>query len=498
MTGGPTGDDPAAAGGDGNAADGAALAQRLRVVEIFADLADDELARLADNSRVVELAEGEALIRRGDPAWTMFVVLAGELHSRREDGASDGRLYVRRTGHTGGVLPWTRLTESPVTIRAVVPSTVACFARTDFPAMFKRIPVLEQRLAGVMADRVRQTAQMDQHRERLAGLGKLAAGLAHELNNPVAAIQRSSDELQRSIEDLVAVGREVLLELVGAEVLERVEAMGRHRGADGGGADGGGGVDGGRRSAPADRLARSDAEEAVASTLDDLGVADAWALAEGLVAAGVQADELQRALAGLDPGMVSRVLRWLEASRASTGLLGELSASASRVVGLVGSVKGFSQMDRERSTADLDVREGIEDTLAVMAHAIRDRDIMVHQEHAPELPRVRGVAGDLNQVWLNLLDNAIDAAGDGGRVALRTQAGETEVLVDVEDDGPGIPPDVVGRVFEPFFTTKPVGEGTGLGLELVRRVVIEHGGDVTIETAPGRTVFRIRLPAAGA
>ncbi len=485
MTGGPTGQDPAATGGGGGVADGAALAQRLRIVEIFSGLADDELAWLAGNSRVVELAAGEVLIRRGDPAWTMFVVLAGELHSRREDGVSDGRLYVRRTGHTGGVLPWTRLTEAPVTIRAVVPSTVACFARTDFPAMFQRIPVLEQRLAGLMADRVRQTAQMDQQRERLAGLGKLAAGLAHELNNPVAAIQRSSDELQRSIEDLVAVGREVLLEQLGAGALERAEAMGRV------------GVDGGRRSAPADRLARSDAEEAVANTLDDLGVPDAWALAEGLVAAGVLADDLDRDLAGLEPATVSRVLRWLEASRASAALLGELSAAASRVVGLVGSVKGFSQMDREHSTTDLDVREGIADTLAVMAHAIRDRDITVHQEHAPELPRVRGVAGDLNQVWLNLLDNAIDAAGDGGRVALRTQAGETEVFVDVEDDGPGIPPDIAGRVFEPFFTTKPVGEGTGLGLELVRRVVIEHGGDVTIDSAPGRTVFRVRLPATG-
>jgi signal transduction histidine kinase len=487
VTSGPGDEAPAAAGGDATAADGATLVQRLRTVEIFSDLGDDDLAWLARHSRVAELAAGEVLIRRGDPAWTMFVVLAGELHSRREDGVSDGRLFVRRTGQTGGVLPWTRLTESPVTIRAVVPSTVACFARSDFPAMFKHIPVLEQRLAGLMVDRVRQTAQMDQQRERLAGLGKLAAGLAHELNNPVAAIQRSSDELRRSIEDLVTVGREVLGGVVGAEALARFEAMGRDGDVD----------SSGRRAAPVDRLARSDAEDAVASALDRVGVADPWSLAEGLVASGVLAEDLERALVGLDPGTAWRVLRWLDAARGSVSLLEELSAAAGRVVGLVASVKGFSQMDQERSTADLDVREGIVDTLAVMAHAIRDRDITVHQEHAPELPPVRGVAGDLNQVWLNLLDNAIDAAGDGGRVALRTRAGESEVLVDVEDDGPGIPPDVVGRIFEPFFTTKPVGEGTGLGLELVRRVVIEHGGDVNIETAPGRTVFRVRLPAAG-
>jgi signal transduction histidine kinase len=166
------------------------------------------------------------------------------------------------------------------------------------------------------------------------------------------------------------------------------------------------------------------------------------------------------------------------------------------VVDLVAAVKGFSQLDRAMAETDVDVREGLTSTMAVLGHVFRAQRVTVREEHAEGLPLVRGLAGELNQVWLNLLDNAADAAGEGGTITLRTRFHASEVLVDVEDDGPGIPDDIVWRVFEPFFTTKPVGEGTGLGLELVRRVVLAHGGDVHVESAPGRTVFQVRLPVA--
>jgi len=210
----------------------------------------------------------------------------------------------------------------------------------------------------------------------------------------------------------------------------------------------------------------------------------------------VRADALDQALDGLQPAAATRLVRWLHAKHAASTVQQELAAAAERVVGLVTSVKGFSQLDRAKAATDVDVREGLASTLAVLAHQVRARRITLREEHAPSLPLVRGVAAELNQVWLNLLDNAIDAAGEGGTVTVRTQAHATEVLIDVEDDGPGIPADVVWRVFEPFFTTKPVGEGTGLGLELTRRVVMEHGGDVHVRSEPGRTVFHVRLPAA--
>ncbi len=457
------------------------LARRLRAIEVFCDLRDEDLAWLAEHATVVELEPGAVLRRKGDPTDVMFAVLDGEMRTRFEDGDPNGRLFVRRAGQVGAMLPHSRLTHFPGTIRAEVPTTLACFAKSDFPAILERIPVLDQRLASEMADRARETTRFKLHRDQLAGLGKLAAGLAHELNNPISAIQRAASEMGRSTGDVTAVARELLRAAVGEEALSRVEALGL--------AEGGDPFEAGQR------LASSDAEDAVAATLERLGVERPWVLAADLVAGGVRADALARALEGVDPAAAEHLLRWWEASRSAEAIRRELAAATERVVELVASVKGFSQLDRAQETAELDVRDGLADTLQVMAHALRDRQVTVRQDHAPSLPRVRGSEGQLNQVWLNLLDNAVDAAGAGGTVTLRTRAHETEVLIDVEDDGHGIPEAIVWRVFEPFFTTKQVGEGTGLGLELVRRVVMEHGGDVNVESAPGRTVFQVRLPA---
>ncbi|HSG91093.1 MAG TPA: ATP-binding protein, partial [Pseudomonadales bacterium] len=387
----------------------------------------------------------------------------------------------RRTGQVGAMLPHSRITHFPLTIRAATPSTLACFAASDFAEMLAFIPVLEQRLISTMADRVRETSQWDHHRERLAGLGKIAAGLAHELNNPAAAIQRAAVDLARSVAELADVAREGLEDGVGAQPVARIEALTTAGAVD---------------TAPLDRLARSDAEEAVAASLARLGMAKPWTLAPGLVASGVRADALDQALDGVRPDAATRLVRWLHAKHAARTVQQELSAAAERVVDLVTSVKGFSQLDRAMVATDLDVREGIASTLAVLAHQVRGRRITLREEHAPSLPLVRGIAAELNQVWLNLIDNALDAAGEGGTVTVRTHARATEVLVDVEDDGPGIPADIVWRVFEPFFTTKPVGEGTGLGLERTRRVVMDHGGDVHVRSEPGRTVFHVRLPAS--
>jgi signal transduction histidine kinase len=458
-----------------------ALARRLRAIEVFSDLPDDQLAWLAERASVVELEAGAVLRAEGDPADVMMAVLDGEMRARREAGDSDGRLFVRRTGQVGAMLPHSRMTHFPVTMRAHVRTTLACFQAADFPVIMERVPVLEERLMTAMKDRVRETTQAEQRREHLAGLGKLAAGLAHELNNPVAAIQRAAAEWGRTVDALEAVGRELLQDAVGTTAVAGVEAL-RDDAADG--------------LPPGDPFARGDAEDAVAAVLERLGVADAWVLAEGLVASGVRAEALERATDGLEPAAAARLLRWFEATHSAAALRRELVAAADRVVGLVAAAKGFSQLDRALVSADLDVRQGLADTLTVMAHALRDRRVTLREEHAPDLPRVHGVAVELNQVWLNLIDNAIDAAGPGGTVTLRTRAHAQEVLIEVEDDGAGIAPDLVWRVFEPFFTTKPVGEGTGLGLDLVRRVVMGHGGDVTVQSAPGRTVFQVRLPAA--
>ena len=460
------------------------LARRLRVVEAFSDLTDAQLAWLADHAEILELEAGDAFRREGDPADVMFAVLDGEVRSRKEQGESDGRLYVRRTGQLGGMLPNSRLTHFPITTRAAKRTTLACFDAATFPTMREVIPILEARLAAALLDRAKENSQFEQHRERLAGLGKLAAGLAHELNNPMAAIQRAAAELDRATTALEHLSRDLLVDAVGEPAWARFEASTR--------------ADPALQSEAQDRLALSDAEEAVAAALTRLGVLDGWRLAGDLAASGARAPALEDALAGLAPADVERLATWRSATHAAATLHAELASAATRVVDLVTAVKGFSQLDRALAETDVNVREGLTSTMAILGHALRARRVTVREDHAEGLPFVRGLAGELNQVWLNLLDNAVDAAGEGGTITLRTRFHASEVLVDVEDDGPGIPDDIVWRVFEPFFTTKPVGEGTGLGLELVRRVVLAHGGDVHVESAPGRTVFQVRLPVAAA
>ncbi len=456
------------------------LARRLRVIEVFSDLTDVQLGWLADHAEIVELEAGEAFRHEGDPADVMLAVLDGEVRARQERGDSDGRLFVRRTGQVGAMLPNSRLTHFPVTIRAAKRTTLACFDATTFPGMREVVPLLDGRLAAAMIDRAKENSQFEQHREHLAGLGKLAAGLAHELNNPMAAIQRAADELGRATSALERLSRDLLVDAVGAPAWARFEASTR--------------VDPTLRAELEDRFALSDAEEEVAAALERLGVRDGWRLAADLVASGARGPELEAALAGLTPADAERLAVWGSAAHAAVTVQAELATAAARVVGLVTAVKGFSQLDRAQAEADVDVREGLASTVAVLNHVLRERRVNLREEHAAGLPLVRGLAGELNQVWLNLLDNAVDAAGEGGTVTLRTRFHAAEVLVDVEDDGPGIPPDIAWRVFEPFFTTKGVGEGTGLGLDLVRRVVLAHGGDVQVESAPGRTVFQVRLP----
>lgn len=458
------------------------LARRLRAVEVFSDLADAQLAWLAEHATIVELATGEVLRHEGDPADVMLAVLDGEMRSRQERGDSDGRLFVRRTGQVGGMLPNSRLTHFPVTIRAARPTTLACFDVALFPAMREVVPVLEARLAAAMIDRAKENTHFEQHREHLAGLGKLAAGLAHELNNPMAAIQRTTGELGRVTAVLEDVGHGLWVDALGASAQPRFEALNRGQPTT--------------ALAASDRLALSDAEDEIATVLARLGVADGWRLAGDLVASGLRAPDLEEAVAGLTPRDVERLVAWRTATYAAAALQTELATAAERVVELIAAVKGFSQLDRAVAASDVDVREGLASTLAVLSHVLRERHVSVREEHADGLPRVRGLAVELNQVWLNLLDNAADAARDGGTITLRTHFHASEVLVEVEDDGAGIPDDVVWRVFEPFFTTKPVGQGTGLGLELVRRIVMAHGGDVHVESVPGRTVFQVRLPAA--
>jgi PAS domain S-box-containing protein len=318
--------------------------------------------------------------------------------------------------------------------------------------------------------------------EKMAALGKLSAGLSHELNNPASAAQRAAGQLAGSLDRRDAAARELIVAGLEADRWKALESLWT-------------GASGHAASSPVgDPIEVSESEDALADWLQRQGIDRAWDLAPRLVRAGIDQQALQRVLGGLSPAVLCPSIAWLGESLAVRELTDVVARSAERISGLVGAVKSYSHMDRA-TEQHVDVHHGLEDTLIILGHRLRD--VTLRREYDRSLPRVRAFGNSLNQVWTNIIDNAIDATGGRGTISLRTRLEGNNVSIELADDGQGIPPEHVSRIFEPFFTTKPQGQGTGLGLDTAWRIVTEeHQGAIDVESRPGRTVFRVTLPVA--
>jgi signal transduction histidine kinase len=328
-------------------------------------------------------------------------------------------------------------------------------------------------------------AAREQNRERLASLGTMAAGLAHELNNPATAARRAASDLADALDVLAStIGLFVESGMERQQVEELVtmqrEAMERASGRD-----------------ALSTLDAADAEDDLLDALERLNVSEPWRLSEPLVAAGIDADWIQRLAAAAGPGTEPAVA-WIAASLTTRGLAAEIAESTERMSKLVKAIKAYAFMDRGE-LVETDVHEGLETTLMVLGHKLKHTSIEVRRTYDRSLPKITLRGSELNQVWTNLLANAIEALGDAGLIEIVTERDGACARIDIADDGPGIPDDVRGHVFDPFFTTKEVGEGTGLGLDTARRIVTERlNGSIEFESTPGRTVFHVWLPLNGA
>jgi signal transduction histidine kinase len=458
---------------------GTGLAQQLRTVPVFSDLSEEDLAWLASRMELVEYNTGDVIIEEGAPADRMMVLLAGETRGQREHSVGDGRTYSARAPSVTGMLPYSRLTHIPLTVRAMTPCTIVFVSASHFPEMLDRMPSLRSKLVGVLADRIRETTRGDQQREKLMAMGRLSAGMAHELNNPAAAVRSAARSLQEALGTLQAAGinldqRELPREdRIFLAQIER-DWLKEHP------------------PKALDPLERSDREEATGDWLMTHQVPNARQLAPDLVDAGFDLETLQRLSARFDGGTLADVVTRLTASFTLNHLVKQIQSGSSRIADLVHAISQYSYMDQSPEQ-EIDVHDGLENTLIILDYRLK-HGVEVARDYDRSIPRICARGGELNQVWTNLIENAIDAMNGRGELVVRTAAEFGGVLVEIRDSGPGIPKEIRDRIFDPFFTTKPVGEGTGLGLDTVYRIVQQHRGQVQVESEPGRTSFQIRLP----
>jgi signal transduction histidine kinase len=456
------------------------LVEELAKVPAFAEVSPADLEWFIAQCLEIRAAPGERTIREDQPADQMFVLLEGELRGRRESAGANSPVFTVTPGNVGGLLPFSRMKTYPISTRAVKPVRALAFPSRQFGELIQRIPLLAQRLVGLLADRVRDYTRIEEQKEKLAALGKLSAGLAHELNNPSAAARRSASALRDCLQRLRDASRnsEIGPEDCGALAAREEQIRNELRPAE-----------------YKDEFVRVEREEAIQSWLEALHVADAWKLAPALAEANLTDEHLKSfaALAGASLGPeLQRFGTLLEMER----IADELEQATVRISELIKAIKEYSYMDQS-PLQEVNIKKSLETTLTIMNHKLK-RGIAIKREYAPDVPLVMAYGSELNQVWTNLIDNAADAMKDKGVLTIRTIRENDYVVVEIADTGPGIPAEVQSRIFEPFFTTKGVGEGTGLGLDVVYRIVQKHRGLVTLKSEPGFTRFSVRIPIQSA
>jgi len=440
-----------------------------------------ELEWLAAHGRLEELETGDVLRSSGESVDALYVILTGHLAVFVNRGAGRQRLLSRGAGDVTGALPYSRLTTAPVEVVAEEPTALLRVEQEHFRSLIRECEDVTTRLVHAMLDRARDYNSSELHDEKMVSLGRLAAGLAHELNNPAAAIERSALLLRERLQDANRAARV----LAGSNLIQAQLAA----------------LDGAFESclltpvqgvrSPLEEVER---EEEIAAWLANHELDTA--LAEPLSETAITMESLEQLASSVHGPALEAALRWSAAGCVVEGLAEEVQDAALRISGLVMAVKGFTHMDQAAVAQPVHLARGLDDTVAVLRSKARSKSVSVIVEVEPELPPVRGFAGELNQIWGNLIDNALDAVTDSGRVEVRAQRDGDRVIVRVIDNGEGIPEDAKSRIFDPFFTTKSVGQGTGLGLDIVRRLVLHNEGEIAVDSVPGATEFRVALPIA--
>jgi signal transduction histidine kinase len=459
--------------------EGSALADRLVALDSIRDIPRAEVEWLASHGEFRHYDAGEIVLTPADEASEMIVILAGCATVYVGQGAGRRHAVESRTGSLTGLLPFSRLKRPMSDVLVEEAAELLAIHRDRFPEMIRECPVLTESLVHNMVDRARRFSAINWQDEKVMSLGRLAAGLAHELNNPASAASSAAKHLARVMRSVGAAAHRVGMAELSADqrahvtgIVERCHAPGR--------------------AGPRSAVDRFDMIESVMVWLESHGASTECA--PDLVDGDVEIGTLDGLASVLPVGALESAIEWIASAAASASVASDVEQATLRIYDVVSAVRDFTHLDRAAVREPTDIAQSLAETVEVLRPKAREKGATVRLDVPPGLPKVTVVAADLNLAWLNLVENAMDAVATGGEVTICASAHDGVVVVEITDDGPGIPADIQSRIFDPFFTTKPVGKGTGLGLDIVRRVVRDYAGEVEFTSHPGRTSFRVRLP----
>jgi signal transduction histidine kinase len=457
------------------------LIDRLSQHKALGSAPQEELAWLAEHGTLRHLATGDLLSHKNAEVEGLYVILAGHVTLCVDRPSGRQKVIEWRTGDVSGILPYSRLKTAPGDAVAEAPTEILSLPREKLRDLINTCHEVTTILVHMMIDRARLFTSADLQNEKMISLGKLSAGLAHELNNPASAIERNATFLEERLAEAEAATQALGAAHLTDAQLSAVEATRSSCLAN---------ASGGLRSP----VQQAEREEQIADWLLDHGLDDR--LAEALADTQVTLSSLNDIASTVQGSALEAVLRWAASGCAVRSLASEIQEAAMHISGLVTAIKGFTHMDQAMVAEPVDVGPGLGNTVVVLRAKAGQKSAAVSINVEPELPRVLGFAGELNQIWGNLIDNALDAVETNGCVQVTAKRENGRVVVRVVDNGPGIPTSVRERIFDPFFTTKPMGQGTGLGLDIVRRLVRHNDGTIELDSVPGRTEFRVGLPIA--
>jgi signal transduction histidine kinase len=458
----------------------------LAKLPLFAELEKEDLQQLYAMSELQTLQTGDVLMAEGDPGTSAYVLLDGEVEITKHTGERETVLDRRGPGELLGEIALLEGCARGATVRATTPASFLCISRDTFHTVLVKSPSAISAVLGTVTKRLRNSEMALRQNEKMAALGTLSAGLAHELNNPSAAVQRSASQLRGAMAQLQRMAAELNRLGFTDDQMEVVARLRREMPE--------------RAPLPGDLdpLERSDLESALQDWLDAHAVEGAWELAPAIAHFGWTCGDLDELTEGFNAAQAAAFGCWLGAACTVYALLDEVHTGAQRISAIVKAVKSYSQLDRAAIQL-VDVHEGIEDTLVILRHKLK-QGVTVIREYDRTLPRIEAYASELNQVWTNVIDNAVDAMHGKGEISIRTYLDPAnltsdDIVVEIADNGPGIPPEIQPRIFEAFFTTKAPGVGTGLGLNIAYNIVVkQHRGEIEVASRPGKTTFTVRLP----